>query len=217
MSSFLPWHLRYLFFAKQHLRFSAIRKLPAFVQYQINRNYFGDLYYFNPQFLNENKNRLHNEPVPKNLNKMLVQEFTNTRLKAYLKCEDRCSMWHSVESRTPFADDINLIEYAFQLPSSYKIKNGVNKHILRESLRGVVPDIILNRKDKMGFATPNSQWIRDIKDAVRPYFDNSLKDYFDMHKINRDFDQMFNKNLGPDDTRTFKFIAFAVWKKVYGM
>jgi asparagine synthase (glutamine-hydrolysing) len=217
MKGFLPWHLRYSFFAKQHLRFSAIRRLPAFAQYQINRNYFGDLYYLNPQFLNHNKHRLHNEPVPKNLNKMLVQEFTNTRLKAYLKCEDRCSMWHSVESRTPFADDINLIEYAFQLPSSYKIKNGVNKHILRESMRGVVPDIILNRKDKMGFATPNSQWIKNIKDAVRPYFDDGLKDYFDMHKINRDFDQMFSNNLGPDDTRTFKFIAFAVWKKVYGL
>ena len=217
MKGFMPWHLRYLFFAKQHLRFSTIRKLPAFAQYQINRNYFGDLYYFNPQFLNENKNRLTAAPVPKNLNKMLVQEFTNTRLKAYLKCEDRCSMWHSVESRTPFADDINLIEYAFQLPSTFKIKNGVNKHILRESMRGVVPDIILNRKDKMGFATPNSQWIKNIKEAVRPYFDDSLKDYFDMHKINRDFDQMFSHNLGPDDTRTFKFIAFAVWKKVYGL
>ena len=217
MKGFLPWHLRYQFFIKQHLRFSTIRKLPVFLQYQINRNYFGDLYYLNPQFLNENKKRLKSEPVPKNLNSMLVQEFTNTRLKAYLKCEDRCSMWHSVESRTPFADDINLIEYAFQLPSSYKIKNGVNKHILRESMRGVVPDIILNRKDKMGFATPNSQWIKNIKEAVRPYFDDSLKDYFDMHKINRDFDQMFSNNLGPDDTRTFKFIAFAVWKKVYGL
>jgi asparagine synthase (glutamine-hydrolysing) len=128
MKGFLPWHLRYSFFAKQHLRFSTIRRLPAFVQYQINRNYFGDLYYFNSQFLNENKNRLQSEPVPKNLNKMLMQEFTNTRLKAYLKCEDRCSMWHSVESRTPFADDINLIEYAFQLPSSYKIKNFVSNY-----------------------------------------------------------------------------------------
>jgi asparagine synthase (glutamine-hydrolysing) len=217
MSSFLPWYLRYNFFLKQHLRFSTIRRMPTFVQYQINRNYFGDFYYLNPIFLNEYKHRLNSEPVPKNLNKMLLQEFSNTRLKSYLKCEDRCSMWHSIESRTPFADDIKLIEYAFQLPSSYKIKNGVNKYILRESLRGMVPDIILNRKDKMGFATPNSTWIREIRDAVRPYFDDSLKEYFDMHKINRDFNQMFNQNLGPDDTRTFKFIAFAVWKKVFGL
>lgn len=217
MKGFLPWHLRYSFFVKQHLRFSTVRKLPSFAQYQINRNYFGDLYYLNLPFLNENKKRLSGNPLPKNLNKMLLQEFTNTRLKAYLKCEDRCSMWHSVESRTPFADDINLIEYAFQLPSTYKIKNGVNKYILRESLRGKVPEIILNRKDKMGFATPNSQWIKEIKEAVRPYFDDGLKDYFDMQKINRDFNQMFSNNLGPDDTRTFKFIAFAVWKKVYGL
>lgn len=217
MSSFLPWYLRYNFFLKQHLRFSTIRRMPAFVQYQINRNYFGDFYYLNPIFLNEYKHRLNSEPVPKNLNKMLLQEFSNTRLKSYLKCEDRCSMWHSIESRTPFADDIKLIEYAFQLPSNYKIKNGVNKYILRESLRGMVPDIILNRKDKMGFATPNSTWIQEIREAVRPYFDDSLKAYFDMHKINRDFNQMFNQNLGPDDTRTFKFIAFAVWKKVFGL
>jgi asparagine synthase (glutamine-hydrolysing) len=215
MSGFLPWHLRFNFLLKQHLRFSTIRKMPAFVQYQINRNYFGDLYYLNPTFLNSFKHRLDSEPVPKNLNKMLLREFSNTRLKAYLKCEDRCSMWHGVESRTPFADDIKLIEYAFQLPSSYKIKNSTNKYILRESLRGIVPDIILNRKDKMGFATPNSSWIREIRESVRPYFDDSLEEYFDMHKINRDFNQMFDQNLGPDDSRTFKFIAFAVWKKVF--
>ncbi len=217
MKEFLPWYKRYSFFIKQHLRFSTIHKLPTFIQYQINRNYFGDFYYLNPIFLNDYRSRIATREVPGNLNQMLHQEFTNTRLKSYLKCEDRCSMWHGVESRTPFADDINLINYVFKLPAGYKIKNGISKYILRESLRGLVPDIILNRKDKMGFATPNSQWIREIKDAVRPYFTNDLKDFMDMEKVNRDFNQMLSSNLDYNDTRTFKFIAFAVWKKVYGL
>ena len=93
------------------------------------------------QFLNENKKRLHNEPVPKNLNKMLVQEFTNTRLKAYLKCEDRCSMWHSVESRTPFADDINLIEWFHNLVTrTFKQKRNEVTDTLLNVLE--VPDLV---------------------------------------------------------------------------
>lgn len=218
MKGFLPFPHNMLFFLKQHLRYSTIHKMPSFVQFQINRNYFGDLYYLNPVFLNQYKKRLQTPPAPGNLNQMLHTDFNSTRLKAYLKCEDRCSMWHSVESRTPFADDIHLIEYAFQLPSSFKIHKGINKYILRQSMRNKVPDIILNRKDKMGFTTPNAQWINAIKEAVRPYFNNELKDYFDMNKLNRDYNRLFDtKTADATDTRTFKFIAFAVWKKTFGL
>src|ERR1035437_4166924 len=90
---------------------------------------------------------------------MLVSEFYNTRLKTYLKCEDRCSMWHSVESRTPFADDVTLIEKAIKIQGAYKIKNGTSKFILRESMKNNLPNSVYTRKDKMGFVTPHNKWL----------------------------------------------------------
>lgn len=215
MKGFLPFPHRQLFFLKQHLRFNTVKKLPTVFQQQINRNYFGDLYFLNSDFLNDHRDRLKEKSRKKYLNNELAHEFTNTRLKSYLKCEDRCSMWHSVESRTPFADDINLIEYVFSQRPSFKIKNGVNKYLLRESMRNIVPNEILRRNDKLGFATPNARWINEIKNDVRDYFDDSLAPYYDMERINRFYDKLFANNANANDTRIFKFIAFAVWKKVF--
>lgn len=63
-------------------------------------------------------------------------------------------MRFSIESRTPFADNINLIEYCFQIPSVYKIHNGFSKYILRQAMDGILPEQIRKRVDKVGFATP---------------------------------------------------------------
>ena len=60
-------------------------------------------------------------------------------MKQYLKCEDRCSMWHSVEARTPFSDDIRLIEYVFKIPGAYKIQKGVKKYLLKEATQHILP------------------------------------------------------------------------------
>ena len=147
-----------LWFAKQYLKHSGLSGFPSFMIPGIYKKYFNHIQLLNPDFFNQYKNRFENyfEIAPKTLNEILSKETTSSLLKAYLKCEDRCSMWHSVESRTPFADDINLVELAFQTPSVYKIHNSESKYILRKAMYNIVPDSILQRKDKMGYNTPNS-------------------------------------------------------------
>src|ERR1019366_2030247 len=153
-------------FIKNYLKQQGIKQLPTSLQLQLNHFYFKDLHYLNADFLQANQSRLNNNRGNKinSLNGMLANEFYNSRLKTYLKCEDRCSMWHSVESRTPFADDINLVEYGFQIPGSYKIHNGISKYILREAAQNYIPAAIKNRKDKMGYNIPHNQWITEMKD-----------------------------------------------------
>jgi asparagine synthase (glutamine-hydrolysing) len=69
-------------------------------------------------------------------------------------------MAFSIESRVPFLDH-RLVEFAFSIPNDLKINQGVTKHILRESLRGILPDAIANRMDKKGFVTPGEvKWLR---------------------------------------------------------
>ncbi|MBI4179926.1 asparagine synthase (glutamine-hydrolyzing) [bacterium] len=80
-------------------------------------------------------------------------------LPALLHVEDRMSMAWSLESRVPFLDP-RLVEYAFRAPASVKLRGGRLKHLLRAALRGVVPDEILDRRDKIGFPVPIQAWRR---------------------------------------------------------
>ena len=155
--------------------------------------------------------------IPKSLNGLLKYEFYNTRLKGYLKCEDRCSMWHSVEARTPFADDIPLIEKVFSISGNYKIKNGVQKNLLKEATKSLLPHEIYKRKDKMGYITPNNLWIKEIKNDLKSYFTEDLAEFYNYDKLMKDYDQFFDQTHLSENQRMFKFIAFAVWKKRFDL
>ena len=83
---------------------------------------------------------------------------------------DRCSMGHGLETRSPFLDTA-LVEWAFRLPDSLKLRGSEGKWILREAFRGLLPPKILRRK-KMGFGVPLGSWFRKewrdpLQDALR--------------------------------------------------
>ena len=151
------------------------------------------------------------------LNEALLKDFTNTRLKMYLKYEDRSSMWHSIEARTPFADDHHLVEYAFGIPGTYKIHNGVNKFILREAMRNYLPKQIKERKDKLGFVTPIDKWVKEMQNQCLDYFDDSLSDFMDVKKIKNNPDKFFSLSNHADGVRVFRMISFAIWKKIFNL
>ena len=78
-----------------------------------------------------------------------------------LRHEDRNAMNWSIESRVPFLTT-DLAEFALSLPENYLISSeGRTKNIFREAMKGIVPDLVLNRKDKIGFETPEDNWIKD--------------------------------------------------------
>jgi asparagine synthase (glutamine-hydrolysing) len=63
----------------------------------------------------------------------------------------------SYESRVPFLDH-RVVQLAMEIPSWYKVRTGTLKCILRESMRSLVPDSILDRRDKLGYPTPSGRW-----------------------------------------------------------
>ncbi len=82
-----------------------------------------------------------------------------TLLPALLQVEDRVSMAHGIESRVPFLDH-PLVELSATIPSNIKFKDGTMKQVLKAAMKEVLPGTIINRKDKMGFPVPLTQWIR---------------------------------------------------------
>jgi asparagine synthase (glutamine-hydrolysing) len=67
-------------------------------------------------------------------------------------------MHSSIESRVPFLNK-KLVEFTLALPEKYLLSDdGETKHILRKALEGIVPEEVLNRKDKIGFEASTNDW-----------------------------------------------------------
>ena len=81
------------------------------------------------------------------------------KLEHLLKWEDSNSMWFSIEARVPFLD-YRLVERTLSLPDELIINKGMTKHILREAMKGTLPEKIRMRRDKVGFGTPQDEWFR---------------------------------------------------------
>lgn len=105
-------------------------------------------------------------------------------LSALLRYEDRNSMSFGIESRLPFLD-YRLVKYCLHMNSNLKLKNGITKDILRKSMKDIVPDDIINRNDKMGFVTPQNEWMNDRKDHYLKLANNALDQmpFIDREKV----------------------------------
>jgi asparagine synthase (glutamine-hydrolysing) len=89
-----------------------------------------------------------------------------TLLPALLQVEDRVSMAHGLESRVPLVDT-RVVEFAATLPADVKFKQGRLKPALKVALGDVVPAAIVERRDKMGFPVPLTEWARgELRDFV---------------------------------------------------
>ena len=89
-----------------------------------------------------------------------IAQLTSSNLQMLLHWEDRDSMAHAIESRVPFLD-YRLVEFVVGLPDEYKLAGGVTKRVLRSGMSGVIPDVIRDRMDKLGFVTPEETWVRE--------------------------------------------------------
>jgi asparagine synthase (glutamine-hydrolysing) len=103
------------------------------------------------------------------LNRQLYADLSIYLADDILVKVDRMSMATSLETRAPFLDT-EVMELAFSMPGSLKIHNGRRKHIVKQAMRGLLPESILNRR-KEGFSIPMKQW---LKRELRPLMERLL-------------------------------------------
>jgi asparagine synthase (glutamine-hydrolysing) len=106
------------------------------------------------------------DSAPTELAAQLFDATTTTSLPMLLRYADRNAMAFSLENRVPFLTTA-LADFAFSLPDDLLVgADGTTKTLLRAAMRGIVPDLILDRRDKIGFATPERRWF-DESAALR--------------------------------------------------
>jgi asparagine synthase (glutamine-hydrolysing) len=113
-----------------------------------------------PDFYNQHKSTTYKAPAFKPLlNSHLHNTLCISGFENLLRYADRNSMAFSREVRLPYLDH-QLVEFSYSLPSTYKIHNGWSKYLLRKSFEGIIPEKITWRKDKIGYAPPENQWMQ---------------------------------------------------------
>jgi asparagine synthase (glutamine-hydrolysing) len=135
-----------------------------------------------------------------------------------LHWEDRDSMAHSLEARVPFLD-YRLVEFTLGLPDDFKISGGETKRLLREGMRGVLPERVRARVDKLGFVTPEEEWLRKQNPDL---FRKALRDAVEVSAgvVRNDVATVLGQMI--EGTRPFSFliwrlISFGAWMRVFSL
>ena len=142
--------------------------------------------------------------------------FENT-LPRLLRFEDRNSMIHSVESRVPFLT-AQFAEFALSLPENFLISNtGTTKSVFREAMRGIVPDAVIDRKDKIGFNTPERNWMLEIQPFVEKCLASETFNNLPMlnqSEIHKDWANIVSGNAR-FDFRVWRWVNFVLWSEEF--
>lgn len=134
-------------------------------------------------------------------------------LPSLLHVEDRVSMAHGLEARVPFLH-VPLIEFASTVPANVKFADGRMKHMLKQTFSGILPQQILQRKDKMGFPVPLNEWIKgDLKEFVFDILHTGAArsdNYIDYKR----FLSTIN-NSGQFSRKVWGFLCYEMWQQVF--
>ena len=143
-------------------------------------------------------------------------------LKSLLRWEDRCSMQYSIESRTPFADDAELLQTARSLQAKDLIHNGWSKFILRKALDKELPNAISWRRDKKGFSVPESDWLMQTaqywKTQIETYAHLDKSELVNYEQLTKDFSQIFSAAKYADlQNFVFRYVCYLLWLKEFNI
>lgn len=176
-----------------------------------------ELRYVNSDLKNQYKNRYGEIRFPfgSDLNRTLAGYCQGEELQTILRLEDRMSMHFSIESRTPFADDPELISMAFSIPSRLKINRGVHKFIMRKAGESILPLEIANRKDKIGFQTPEASWLKSLNLQLPDLICDNIEEFVNVKQLKIDMNRLIDSPTSEMSSRLLRFILLSKWRSVY--
>jgi asparagine synthase (glutamine-hydrolysing) len=142
-------------------------------------------------------------------------------IPALLRHEDRNSMAHSVESRLPFLD-YQLVEFAVNCAPSLKLRDGWTKWILRNAMLRTMPEKVRLRKTKLGFDTPETDWMRlGLQNGHRQIWDTPklrMERFLNPQNLATECREFLRGAIGALPAHSlFRAISLELWAQVYSV
>ena len=157
-------------------------------------------------------------PRGRHLSAVLRDGLTDRGLEALLRHADRNSMAFSIESRVPFLH-VDIAEFLLTLPEDHLVSpRGQTKHVLRAAMRGIVPDVILDRRDKIGFETPQGTWLRSAELDVDAWLDGARAyEFIDVDELRPQVDDWLAGRRSPlTHDLVWRLLSFSRWYENQG-
>jgi len=144
------------------------------------------------------------------LQNALLRDVTQHAVE-YLRVDDRASSAFSIECRHPFLDH-RIVEFAFSLPATQKIRNGWTKYVMRNAVKGLIPEAIRRKRKKFGTPIPQQRWMRELRRNIRKLFESDKfreRGYFNQPAILDVFDRYCEGKLSRIERQ---YYANVLWR-----
>lgn len=138
-------------------------------------------------------------------------ELETSNLPPLLRFEDKNAMWHSIETRLPMLDP-RLVRFGCSLPMEQKMHEGWSKFILRRGIEARLPAAICWRRDKIGFAAPQTSWIEHHRNEMLSTIRQSamLADMVDLNRLEA-------SNFAIDGASFWRLYVAASWERSFAV
>lgn len=145
----------------------------------------------------------------------LASSLHHRGLQHLLRHGDRNSMRFSIESRVPFLIT-EITEFLLSLPEEYLISDtGETKHVFRAAMRGIVPDVILDRRDKVGFQTPEKELLISNAKVIRQWLENDPGlAFIKRQEVLNEFDKIVSGKLNYS-LSVWRWVNFYRWYSMF--
>ncbi len=151
----------------------------------------------------------------RDLNRHLARLIVEDSLPNLLRYEDRNSMAFSIEARLPFLD-YRLVEFVFTRAASLRIRDGWTKWIQRKAVAGLLPDEVVWRRDKVGFETPERQWLYEGRHRLLDALSCAgpgIGEYLDLPVIRAQLPRLLEQG---ETGRVWRWVNLALWLDCFG-
>lgn len=158
-------------------------------------------------------------PPVAGLGDLCVVLTQSSNLAMLLHWEDRNSMAHGIEARVPFLDH-RLVEFSIAIGDHHKIVGADTKRVMREAMQGILPEKVRDRRDKLGFATPEDEWFRGpLREMVLAGVEQTLARYPELlnpRGVRAHVADMI-EGRRPVDFSLWRIINLGIWGRVFAV
>ena len=156
---------------------------------------------------------------PTDLKSLCLAMTFASNLQMLLHWEDRNSMAHAIEARVPFLDH-PVVEFSLALGNEHKIVGGDTKRVLRKAMQDVLPESVRERRDKLGFQTPEDIWFRGpLRGLIHDGVEATISRYPDLVNASgaRALRDAMLEGRRPVEASLWRIVNLGLWGERFGV